>query len=93
MVNHHHVAIALASLQIAAVQSFSPPSTNNAHPRHWVQTNVLHRSNIINRYHIPHSQKHATALFAEMGETELKTELAEYLRKREAANADEAAKA
>ncbi|KAL3801125.1 hypothetical protein HJC23_002418 [Cyclotella cryptica] len=93
MMNHHHVTIALVSLHIAAVQSFFSPSTNHLFHRQWPQRNVLQRSNIINSYHIPRSQKHVSALFAKMGETELKAELAEYLSKREAANADEAAKA
>lgn len=82
------VTVTLASLHIAAVQSFQSPTTHYVNRRNLVRT--IQPSSMKCSHKAP---RHIAALFAEIGEMELKTELAEYLKKRVELNADEAAKA
>ena len=72
-------SFSMGSLLVVAVQSFSTPSS------HYLSNCLLPNNRV------PRLQ--TTALFAELSEAQLKTELSEYLKKREEVRADEVAKA
>lgn len=69
----------MGSLLVVDVQSFSTPSS------HYLWNGLFPNKRV------PRLQ--TTALFAELSEAQLKTELSEYLKKREEVRADEVAKA
>lgn len=75
---------ALALVRAAAVECFQPPVH---HRRPLMPTSQRTRRDL------PHSSIVAALRAASIDETELKAKLSEYLKKREEANADEAAKA
>ena len=86
---NRYCALALSTLCVVSVQSFSLPGSRvnqNAGQRH---NNIIRRSGV--QQEVPRSQN--TALFAKITEAELKEELVQYLKKREELKADELAKA